>query len=174
MVNNELEFNNSTFSNNGNTFSASATNNLNNLEVSTQNTNLALASFVSDGNSSNNSSECKVLSSENNDSKIANSSLTLEENVSTNNSFSNSFEYSTLSSGNAQLTTTDGSLALDDNSLPEENTSSEENTNINCLALTVKKEYNLSIVKHVFVRTWKTTWRVALSVFILNFLTFFF
>lgn len=168
MVNNELEFNNSTFSNNSNTFSASVTNNLNDLEVSAQNTNLALASFVSDGNSSNNSSECKALSSENNDSKVANSSLTLEENVSTNNSFSSSFEYSTLSSGNAQLTTTDGSLALDDNSLPE------ENTNINCLALTVKKEYNLSIVKHVFVRTWKTTWRVALSVFILNFLTFFF
>ena len=108
------------------------------------------------------------MSSENNDSKVANSSLTLEENVSTNNSFSSSFEYSALSSENAQLTTTDGSLALDDNSLPE------ENTNINCLALTVKKEYNLSIVKHVFVRTWKTTWRVALSVFILNFLTFFF
>jgi len=168
MVNNELEFNNSTFSNNSNTFSASVTNNLNDLEVSAQNTNLALASFVSDGNSSNNSSECKVLSSENNDSKVANSSLTLEENVSTNNSFSSSFEYSTLSSGNAQLTITDGSLALDDNSLPE------ENININCLALTVKKEYNLSIVKHVFVRTWKTTWRVALSVFILNFLTFFF
>ena len=168
MVNNELEFNNSTFSNNSNTFSASVTNNLNDLEVSAQNTNLALASFVSDGNSSNNSSECKVLSSENNDSKVANSSLTLEENVSTNNSFSSSFEYSTLSSGNAQLTITDGSLALDDNSLPE------ENININCLALTVKKEYNLSIVKHVFVRSWKTTWRVALSVFILNFLTFFF
>lgn len=168
MVNNELEFNNSTFSNNSNTFSASVTNNLNDLEVSAQNTNLALASFVSDGNSSNNSSECKVLSSENNDSKVANSCLTLEENVSTNNSFSSSFEYSTLSSGNAQLTITDGSLALDDNSLPE------ENININCLALTVKKEYNLSIVKHVFVRTWKTTWRVALSVFILNFLTFFF
>lgn len=99
MVNNELEFNNSTFSNNSNTFSASATN---------------------------------------------------------------------------DFTASDSNLALDDNSLPEENTSSEENTNINCLALTVKKEYNLSIVKHVFVRTWKTTWRVALSVFILNFLTFFF
>ena len=108
MVNNELEFNNSTFSNNSNTFSASVTNNLNDLEVSAQNTNLALASFVSDGNSSNNSSECKALSSENNGSKE------------------------------------------------------------------LLKEYNLSIVKHVFVRTWKTTWRVALSVFILNFLTFFF
>ena len=49
-----------------------------------------------------------------------------------------------------------------------------ENNNVNCLALTVKKDYSLSIVKHVFFRTWKTTWRVALSVFILNFLSFFF
>ncbi len=52
----------------------------------------------------------------------------------------------------------------DNNSSPE----------VNCLALTVQKDYNLSVVKHVFVRTWKTTWRVALSIFILNFLTFFF
>ena len=55
-----------------------------------------------------------------------------------------------------------------------ENSLEAENNNVNCLALTVKKDYNLSIVKHVFFRTWKTTWRVALSVFILNFLSFFF
>ena len=55
-----------------------------------------------------------------------------------------------------------------------ENSLEAENNNVNCLALTVKKDYSLSIVKHVFVRTWKTTWRVALSVFILNFLSFFF
>ena len=55
-----------------------------------------------------------------------------------------------------------------------ENSLEAENNNVNCLALTVKKDSSLSIVKHVFVRTWKTTWRVALSVFILNFLSFFF
>ena len=55
-----------------------------------------------------------------------------------------------------------------------ENSLEAENNNVNCLALIVKKDYSLSIVKHVFVRTWKTTWRVALSVFILNFLSFFF
>ena len=53
-----------------------------------------------------------------------------------------------------------------------ENSLEAENNNVNCLALTV--DYSLSIVKHVFFRTWKTTWRVALSVFILNFLSFFF
>ena len=55
-----------------------------------------------------------------------------------------------------------------------ENSLEAENNNVNCLALTVKKDCSLSIVKHVFFRTWKTTWRVALSVFILNFLSFFF
>ena len=45
---------------------------------------------------------------------------------------------------------------------------------VNCLSLTVRKDYSLSVVKHVLVRTWKTTWRVALSIFLLNFLSFFF
>ena len=71
------------------------------------------------------------------------------------------------------------SSVLETDSKPQNNSSIEnqpeaENNNVNCLALTVKKDYSLSIAKHVFVRTWKTTWRVALSVFILNFLSFFF
>lgn len=53
-------------------------------------------------------------------------------------------------------------------------TSTEENSNVNCLALTIRENYSLSIAKNVFFKTWRTTWRVALSVFILNFLTFFF
>lgn len=43
----------------------------------------------------------------------------------------------------------------------------------NCLALTVKKDYNLTIVKNVFIRTLKNTWRIALSIFTLNMLKFF-
>lgn len=43
----------------------------------------------------------------------------------------------------------------------------------NCLALTVKKDYNLSIVKNVMLRTLKNAWRIALSVFTLNFFRFF-
>ncbi len=53
-------------------------------------------------------------------------------------------------------------------------TSTEENSNVNCFALTIRENYSLSIAKNVFFKTWRTTWRVALSVFILNFLTFFF
>lgn len=43
----------------------------------------------------------------------------------------------------------------------------------NCLALTVKKDYNLTIAKNVFIRTLKNTWRIALSIFTLNILKFF-
>lgn len=43
----------------------------------------------------------------------------------------------------------------------------------NCLALTVKKDYSLSIVKNVFIKTLKNTWRIALSIFTLNILKFF-
>jgi len=53
-------------------------------------------------------------------------------------------------------------------------TSTEENSNVNCFVLTIRENYSLSIAKNVFFKTWRTTWRVALSVFILNFLTFFF
>ena len=44
---------------------------------------------------------------------------------------------------------------------------------VNCLALTLKKDYNLAIVKNVVVKAFKNVWRVALSIFTLNFLKFF-
>ena len=43
----------------------------------------------------------------------------------------------------------------------------------NCLALTVKKDYNLSIVKNVVVKAFRNAWKIALSIFTLNFLKFF-
>ena len=43
----------------------------------------------------------------------------------------------------------------------------------NCLALTVKKDYSLSIAKNVFIKTIRSTWKIVLSVFTLNFLKFF-
>lgn len=50
----------------------------------------------------------------------------------------------------------------------------EQNSEVvNCLALTLKKDYNLSIVKNVVIKTFKNTWRVAISFFTLNFLKFF-
>lgn len=44
----------------------------------------------------------------------------------------------------------------------------------NCLALTVKKDYSISVVKNIFVRTVKGIWKVAVSIFTLNIIKFFF
>lgn len=49
----------------------------------------------------------------------------------------------------------------------------ENGETVNCLALTVQKDYNLCIVKNVILKTLKTTWKIAISVITLNFLKFF-
>lgn len=51
-----------------------------------------------------------------------------------------------------------------DNDIPEPN----------CLALTVKKDYNLTIVKNIFTKTGRMSIKVALSTLVLNFLRMFF
>ena len=52
---------------------------------------------------------------------------------------------------------------------------SETNSEVsNCLALTVKKDYSISVVKNVFIRTCKGIWKVAISIFTLNIIKFFF
>lgn len=81
------------------------------------------------------------------------------QNVSHNENISENQSFSTIDSSNVQ--TEADSFANPENP-------------VNCLSLTVRKDYSLSVVKHVLVRTWKTTWRVALSIFLLNFLSFFF
>ena len=43
----------------------------------------------------------------------------------------------------------------------------------NCLALTVKKDYSISVVKNIFVRTVKGIWKVAISIFTLNIIKFY-
>lgn len=44
----------------------------------------------------------------------------------------------------------------------------------NCLALTVRKEYRLTITKHIFKKSLKLSIRVALSLLSLNFFNLFF
>lgn len=49
-----------------------------------------------------------------------------------------------------------------------------ENSGVtNCLDLTIKKDYSLSVVKNIAIKALKTTWKVAVSLFTLNFLKFF-
>lgn len=58
---------------------------------------------------------------------------------------------------------------------PDENVDTYDSsaTTVNCLSLTVKKDYSLSIVKNIVVRTLKGTWRVSISIFLLNLFNFF-
>lgn len=44
----------------------------------------------------------------------------------------------------------------------------------NCLALTVRKDYNLTIVKNIFTTTGRLSWKVILSTLVLNFLNMIF
>ena len=65
-------------------------------------------------------------------------------------------------------------LATDDPKNEMETTAEKETVETNCLALTVRKDYNLSIVKNSILTTFRISWKVALSTFILNVLKLFF
>lgn len=54
-----------------------------------------------------------------------------------------------------------------------DDTEAQNQNIVNCLALTVKKDYSLSIVKNVVVKTFKNIWKIAVSIFTLNLLKFF-
>lgn len=63
---------------------------------------------------------------------------------------------------------------ISEQELESANNSDTENPEVvNCLALTVKKDYSLSIVKNVVVRTFKRIWKVAVSIFTLHLFKFF-
>ena len=50
----------------------------------------------------------------------------------------------------------------------------KETAETNCLALTVRKDYNLSIFKNGIVTTFRVSWKIAVSTFLLNLLKLFF
>lgn len=118
------------------------------------------------------------LKERNDNAQFASELNSNQEPVNQNAANVSTLDCSSIAEFSASQTTENTSIFETDSELQNnssvENSLEAENNNVNCLALTVKKDYSLSIVKHVFVRTWKTTWRVALSVFILNFLSFFF
>lgn len=56
----------------------------------------------------------------------------------------------------------------------DENTlNSNIDTTTNCLALTVRENYHIVVVKNFFKKSFRITWRVALSMFTINFLNMF-
>ena len=50
---------------------------------------------------------------------------------------------------------------------------SDEQPEVNCLALTIKKDYSISIIKNKIKKVVKSSWKVAVSIFVLNFLSSF-
>ena len=43
----------------------------------------------------------------------------------------------------------------------------------NCLALTVRENYHMVVVKNAFKKSFRISWKVALSIFVMNFLNMF-
>lgn len=58
-----------------------------------------------------------------------------------------------------------------EDSIDNENKDSNQS---NCLALTVRKDYNLTIIKNIFTTGGRISLKVALSTLVLNFLRMFF
>lgn len=84
----------------------------------------------------------EIILDENNSSETICNNLS-EDNNSELNEFSNKVELNTV-----------------DPEVPESN----------CLALTVRKDYNITIVKNIFTTTGRLSWKIILSTIVLNFL----
>ena len=65
-------------------------------------------------------------------------------------------------------------LATDDPKNEMETTAEKETVETNCLALTVRKDYNFSIAKNTVFKTIRMSIKVAISTFILNLIKIFF
>ena len=63
-------------------------------------------------------------------------------------------------------------LFLDD-SIKVDSEQKNETVETNCLALTVRKDYSLSIVKNTILTTFRFSWKIAFSTLILNILKLF-
>ncbi len=78
------------------------------------------------------------------------------------------------SNNQEQNDTLDVESSTSEVSTASDTTAEKETVETNCLALTVRKDYNLSIVKNSILTTFRISWKVALSTFILNVLKLFF
>lgn len=102
---------------------------------------------------------------------LLNPNTNLDTTTSLSNILSDSEQDADVSSTDISSDTIQNNTNNDSTNIAE---SQEQDTNVvNCLALTVKKDYNLSIVKNVVVKTFKNFWKIAVSIFTLNLLKFF-
>lgn len=61
------------------------------------------------------------------------------------------------------------------NKLSENNVNINDNidTKTDCLALTVRDNYHIVVIKNIFKKSFRVSWKVALSIFTINFLNMF-
>lgn len=60
------------------------------------------------------------------------------------------------------------------NPIPDDINTNVDTPEPNCLALTVRKDYNLVIVKNIFTASGRLSWKIVLSTIILNILNMLF
>ena len=67
-------------------------------------------------------------------------------------------------------------ISNSDNEIPQnlENTEKKETVETNCLALTVCKNYNISVFKNTVFTTFRVTCKITIFTFVLNLLRLFF
>lgn len=106
----------------------------------------------------------------------------LEKNTETSDNFSDYLESDLVLEVSDEMKENDSKILItsecSEKSQNTENVSNNIQTDtiapdVNCLYLTVKKDYSLSIVKNKIKRAIKSSWKIAVSIFVLNFLTSF-
>lgn len=70
------------------------------------------------------------------------------------------------------ISTNNSDLNLNNNAIMDTSENNIDST-INCLALTVRENYHIVVVKNFFKKSFKVTWKIALSFFTINFLNMF-
>lgn len=106
----------------------------------------------------------------------------LEENLNPSSELENNLENTNLEDfNNLAEDENHNSLKLEDSSLESLDLSNNETTmaqnednQANCLALTVRKDYNITIIKNIFTTSGRMSLKIALSTLVLNFLRMFF
>ena len=93
----------------------------------------------------------------------------MNENLANDNTQKQDFIQEELQKNFSDITT---NTDLEKSESSNEPTTTSEPT-VNCLALTVQKDYKLSIAKNIFFKSIRSTFKVAFSVFALNLLKLF-
>lgn len=97
--------------------------------------------------------------------------------IDSNKNSTDNFTLDATESPTVNFASSSSNISLDIKESSEEvaitSGANDEDVHSNCLALTVRKDYNLSIVKNSIFTTLRVSWKIAISTFILNILKLF-